>query len=139
MKDYVIFNLCEHVPAGYPGFYDNRELTIYEQFKLGYKNREFREANDRWLNLLLLKNVQQLAKVLIESGSECDFTNWLRTKKALLVTGYPKGSLPRLEGDILTLKYSPKTRFLEVLIANIKEVSVANGLTSEDANGEKKP
>lgn len=118
MKDYITFNLCQHVPAGYPGFLNFREFTIYEQFKQKLKTSEYRFASPRNAHLLLGDN----AKV-VNPNVPSDLTKLLRVKKARLVTGYPKDSLPRLEGDITSLHYWPKEQMFQIGLDNLVEVT----------------
>jgi len=117
MKDYITFNLCEHVPAGYPGFFENRELTIYEQFKRKLKVYEYRFASERNTNLLLGDNT------ILNPKEARVLTDYLRVRKARLVTGYPKDSLPRLEGDITSLEYLPDTQMFKIGLNNLVEVA----------------
>jgi len=119
LKDYIIFNLAAHAPEGLPDHFP--ELTLYEQIKRGVKTSEYRQVTERWQSMLFGDALRVDREPLREIA--CELTKFLRVKKAWFVTGYPKGSLPRLEADIVGIKYWPNEQFFEIMVNNIKEVT----------------
>jgi hypothetical protein len=52
-----------------------------------------------------------------------DVTRFLKVKQAIFVIGYPKGNLPRIEADILSLLYYNVANQFEIVIKNPREVT----------------
>ena len=139
MTDKVVFHLARDFgspslrkfvkPSNYPD-----SLTIYELYKQGFKDTEFRYLkkgfDDYWLRRLIrpLTGRELRGLPLDLAAAELTAVNmsrFLKVHKAWLVEGYPKGALlPRLEGNILKLLLYPQRNFphIAVKLSNLKEI-----------------
>jgi len=93
-------------------------VNLYEEIKAGRKTSEWRDASKYWLKRLVTQ-----ANLDVAGTSPQDLTDFLRVHKVWLVEGYPKESLPRLEGKIARLFYHPIDHKLEVCIVYVREVT----------------
>jgi len=77
-----------------PGFMVN----LYDDIKTRRKTSEFRNMIHYWIKRLCPNAVWDPF-----AGKPQDLTKYLEVSEAWFVTGYPKGSLPRVETDIRAL------------------------------------
>lgn len=91
----MVFRIKREWPIG------GKMRELWPMFLSGEKKSEFRDATDYWQARLIPK-----------------------PDKAWLVVGFPKGSIPRLEADVIDVIHHEDTEQYEVVLENVVEVTV---------------
>ena len=90
-----------------------KTVDLYAEIKAGRKTVEYRDCTRFW--------IKRLCKLNIHVYGPQDLTEYLKVHRAWFVVGYPKGSLPRLEADIVGLCCNNAMQ-LEIKFVNVQEV-----------------
>lgn len=127
LKDTIVLHLMKYAFLTPVRPYLHCAETLYDQIKKGKKTIEYRKMTRYWIKRLCSRVPWKT-----DHRRSRDMTSTLKVHHVWFVEGYPKNSLPRLEAEIISLRYNPYgLGQLEIHFANVKEVTCLGMLRSD--------